>query len=50
MLVASTPEITNPVATTCEAEEIPVISTVAPYSPISLASRAIRVIPDLASV
>jgi len=33
MLVASTPETTNPVATTCEAEEIPVISTVAPWQP-----------------
>lgn len=33
MLVASTPETTNPVATICEAEEIPVISTVAPWQP-----------------
>ena len=33
MLVASTPETTNPVATTCEAEEIPCISTVAPWQP-----------------
>lgn len=33
MLVASTPETTNPVTTTCEAEEIPVISTVAPWQP-----------------
>ncbi len=33
MLVASTPETTNPVATTCENEEIPVISTVAPWQP-----------------
>jgi branched-chain amino acid transport system substrate-binding protein len=33
MLVASTPETTNPVATTCELEEIPVISTVAPWQP-----------------
>jgi branched-chain amino acid transport system substrate-binding protein len=32
-LVASTPETTNPVATTCEAEEVPVISTVAPWQP-----------------
>ena len=30
MLVASTPETTNPVTTTAEAEGIPVISTVAP--------------------
>lgn len=33
MLVASTPENTNPVATTCEAEGIPVISTKAPWQP-----------------
>jgi branched-chain amino acid transport system substrate-binding protein len=33
MLVASTPETTNPVATTCEAEGVPVISTVAPWQP-----------------
>jgi branched-chain amino acid transport system substrate-binding protein len=33
MLVASTPETTNPVSTTCEAEGVPVISTVAPWQP-----------------
>ncbi|WP_420006433.1 ABC transporter substrate-binding protein [Arenibacterium sp. LLYu02] len=33
MLVASTPETTNPVATTCEVEEVPCISTVAPWQP-----------------
>lgn len=33
MLVASTPETTNPVATTCEAEEVPCISTVCPWQP-----------------
>lgn len=33
MLVASTPETTNPVATTCEAESLPVISTMAPWQP-----------------
>ena len=33
MLVASTPETTNPVATVCEGEEIPVISTIAPWQP-----------------
>jgi branched-chain amino acid transport system substrate-binding protein len=33
MLVASTPETTNPVATTCEAEGMPCISTVAPWQP-----------------
>ncbi|NHB77738.1 ABC transporter substrate-binding protein [Rhodobacter calidifons] len=33
MVVASTPETTNPVATTCEAEGMPVISTKAPWQP-----------------
>ena len=33
MIVASTPETTNPVATTCEAEGMPVISTMAPWQP-----------------
>ncbi len=33
MIVASTPETTNPVATTCEAEGMPVISTKAPWQP-----------------
>ena len=33
MLVASTPENTNPVATTCEAEGMPVLSTMAPWQP-----------------
>lgn len=33
MLVASTPETTNPVTTTCEAEDVPCISTVAPWQP-----------------
>lgn len=33
MLVASTPENTNPVATACEAEGVPVISTMAPWQP-----------------
>jgi branched-chain amino acid transport system substrate-binding protein len=33
MLVASTPETTNPVATQCEVEETPCISTVAPWQP-----------------
>ncbi|MDA7999797.1 MAG: ABC transporter substrate-binding protein [Alphaproteobacteria bacterium] len=31
MLVSSTPETTNPVTTVCENEEIPVLSTVAPW-------------------
>ena len=33
MLVASTPETTNPVATTCEAEGMPCLSTKAPWQP-----------------
>jgi branched-chain amino acid transport system substrate-binding protein len=33
MLVASTPETTNPVSTTCEAEGVPLISTLAPWQP-----------------
>ena len=33
MLVASTPETTNPVATQCEVEETPCISSVAPWQP-----------------
>ncbi len=33
MLVASTPETTNPVATVCEAEETPCLSTLAPWQP-----------------
>jgi branched-chain amino acid transport system substrate-binding protein len=33
MLVSSTPETTNPVATTCEGEGVPCISTVAPWQP-----------------
>lgn len=33
VMVASTPETTNPVATTCEAEEIPCLSTAAPWQP-----------------
>ncbi len=33
MVVASTPETTNPVATVCESEGIPVVSTMAPWQP-----------------
>ncbi|MCF3639839.1 ABC transporter substrate-binding protein [Rhizobium sp. TRM95111] len=33
ILVASTPETTNPVCTVAEAEEVPVISSVAPWQP-----------------
>jgi branched-chain amino acid transport system substrate-binding protein len=40
MLVASTPETTNPVSTTCEAEEMPCISTVAPWQPWFIGQQA----------
>ena len=33
VMVASTPETTNPVSTTCESEGIPCLSTVAPWQP-----------------
>ncbi len=33
MLVASTPETTNPVSTQCEIEEVPCVSSVAPWQP-----------------
>ncbi len=33
MLVASTPETTNPVSTVCESEGVPTISTAAPWQP-----------------
>ena len=33
VLVSSTPETTNPVATQCEIEEVPCISTVSPWQP-----------------
>lgn len=33
MLVASTPETTNPVSTVCEVNEVPCISSVAPWQP-----------------
>lgn len=33
MLVASTPETTNPVSTVCEAEGLPTVSTIAPWQP-----------------
>jgi branched-chain amino acid transport system substrate-binding protein len=38
--VASTPETTNPVTTTCEAEELPCISTVAPWQPWFIGQQA----------
>jgi branched-chain amino acid transport system substrate-binding protein len=40
MLVASTPETTNPVSTQCEIEEIPCISTVAPWQPWFIGRQA----------
>lgn len=40
ILVASTPETTNPVATTCEAEEVPCISTAAPWQPWFIGQQA----------
>ena len=33
MLVASTPETTNPVSTMCEVEDVPCVSTLAPWQP-----------------
>jgi branched-chain amino acid transport system substrate-binding protein len=40
MLVASTPETTNPVSTQCEIEEVPCISTVAPWQPWFIGQQA----------
>jgi branched-chain amino acid transport system substrate-binding protein len=40
MLVASTPETTNPVSTQCEIEEIPCISTAAPWQPWYIGRQA----------
>jgi branched-chain amino acid transport system substrate-binding protein len=40
MLVSSTPETTNPVSTTCEAEEMPCSSTVAPWQPWFIGQQA----------
>jgi branched-chain amino acid transport system substrate-binding protein len=40
MLVASTPETTNPVSTQCENEEVPCISTVAPWQPYFIGRQA----------
>lgn len=40
MLVASTPETTNPVTTICEAEGLPCISTVAPWQPWFIGQQA----------
>jgi branched-chain amino acid transport system substrate-binding protein len=40
MLVASTPETTNPVSTQCEIEEVPCISTTAPWQPWFIGRQA----------
>jgi branched-chain amino acid transport system substrate-binding protein len=40
MTVASTPETTNPVSTQCEIEEVPCISTVAPWQPYFIGRQA----------
>src|ERR1700677_1707208 len=40
MLVSSTPETTNPVSTQCEIEEVPCISTVAPWQPYFIGRQA----------
>jgi branched-chain amino acid transport system substrate-binding protein len=40
MLVASTPETTNPVSTQCEIEGVPCISTVAPWQPYFIGRQA----------
>ncbi|MGA2795209.1 MAG: ABC transporter substrate-binding protein, partial [Roseiarcus sp.] len=40
MVVASTPETTNPVASQCEIEEVPCISTVAPWQPYFIGRQA----------
>lgn len=46
VLVASTPETTNPVATTCEAEGIPCLSTVAPWQPWFIGQQGDPANPD----
>lgn len=40
MLVASTPETTNPVSTICQGEGVPCISTVAPWQPWFIGQQA----------
>ena len=40
MLVASTPETTNPVSTQCEIEEVPCVSTMAPWQPYFIGRQA----------
>jgi len=46
MLVSSTPETTNPVATQCEIEEMPCISTVAPWQPYFIGRQKDPTKPD----
>ncbi|MFN7002346.1 MAG: ABC transporter substrate-binding protein [Roseinatronobacter sp.] len=46
MVVASTPETTNPVATVCEAEGMPVISTKAPWQPWFIGQQGNPGAPD----
>ncbi len=46
MLVASTPETTNPVTTTAEAEGIPIISTAAPWQPWFIGQQGNPGAPD----
>ena len=46
MIVASTPETTNPVATVCEAEGMPVISTKAPWQPWFIGQQGNPGAPD----
>ena len=46
MLVASTPETTNPVTTTCEAEGIACVSTVAPWQPWFIGQQSNPGAPD----
>ena len=40
MAVASTPETTNPVSTVCENEDVPCVSTVAPWQPYFIGRQA----------
>lgn len=46
MLVASTPETTNPVSTVCESEGIPTISTKAPWQPWFIGQQGNPGAPD----
>ncbi len=46
MLVSSTPETTNPVSTVCELEEIPCLSTVAPWQPYVIGRQENPTKPD----